>query len=545
MNDNITRNDMKYLYTCILNEATSRSELPDEIFGVPEERKYPLDTKEHIYSAVKLFNHVNKKYEEELADNINKKIKEYNITDINPGPTNRFSKYYNQPVKESVPMSSDPMYLYMQNGNYDYLQKWYNNASTYPIKFGLPSFINEDKFNRSIIEAGDKIYHHYWKNRKGFQNKGVGPFVVYGTFTKSKPLKTGMFSPSTTNIDDMVNENVDGFDKISTIVYHYNFSNRDKKYSVLIVTAKNTVKAVYLLSRNERSVENEFIKLDLKSITTESTNIILEAPTDVDVDEDDVNDYSDDVEDDDTSDDESDTEDDTGEEDLDDEPNDYSDDIDSEDDTSNTEDDSDMSDDEVDTQSDEDGESVDDTDSNDSGEEDTTDDSGDESNTDTTDDSDDTGFDDEPNDYSDSVDGDGSGDDSDTTDDDTSTDDSDGMSDSSDDSMESDDENNTLNNNNIIKNYNLLMDFQKLHTSLEDILTNLKAASYKTSLQNAILRRVLSNVETLKDEVLSYIEYNFGSNYTQNLYYFNTYIQLLKITLEMMKKMGELSQDDK
>lgn len=542
MNDNITRNDMKYLYTCILNETTSRSELPDEIFGVPEERKYPLDTKEHVYSAVKLFNHVSKKYEEELADNINKKIKEYNITDINPGPANRFSKYYNQPIKESVPMSSDPMYLYMQNGNYDYLQKWYNHASTYPIKFGLPSFINEDTFKKSIIEFGDKIYHHYWKNRKGFQNKGVGPFVVYGTFTKSKPLKTGMFSSSTTNIDDMVNENVDGFDRISTVIYHYNFSNKDKKYSVLIITAKNTVKAVYLLSRNERSVENEFIKLDLKSIVTESTNIILEAPTDVDVDEDDVNDYSDDVEDDTSDEDESDTGDDTNEEDLDDEPNDYSDDIDSEDDTSDTEDDSDTSDDEVNTQSDEDEEPVDDTDSNDSGEDDTTDDSGDEFDAD---DSDDTGFDDEPNDYSDSVDGDGSGDDSDTTDDDTSTDDSDDSTDSSDDSMDSDDENNTLNNNNIIKNYNLLMDFQKLHTSLEDILTNLKAASYKTSLQNAILRRVLSNVETLKDEVLSYIEYNFGSNYTQNLYYFNTYIQLLKITLEMMKKMGELSQDDK
>ena len=319
MNDNITRNDMKYLYTCILNETTSRSELPDEIFGVPEERKYPLDTKEHVYSAVKLFNHVNKKYEEELADKINKKIKEYNITDINPGPTNRFSKYYNQPVKESVPMSSDPMYLYMQNGNYDYLQKWYNGASTYPIKFGLPSFINENKFNKSIIEAGDKIYHHYWKNRKGFQNKGVGPFVVYGTFTKSKPLKTGMFSPSTTNIDDMVNENVDGLDRISTVVYHYNFSNKDKKYSVLIITSKNTVKSVYLLSRNERSVENEFIKLNLKSIVTESTNIILEAPTDVDVDEDDVNDYSDDVEDDTSDEDESDTGNDIDEEDLDDE----------------------------------------------------------------------------------------------------------------------------------------------------------------------------------------------------------------------------------
>ena len=73
---------------------TKRSNLPDCVFGIPEERKYPLDTKKHVYSAVKLFNHVSPQYEEKLAKNIIKKINEYGITDIEPGENNRFSKSY-------------------------------------------------------------------------------------------------------------------------------------------------------------------------------------------------------------------------------------------------------------------------------------------------------------------------------------------------------------------------------------------------------------------------------------------------------------------
>ena len=56
-----------------------RSELPDEVFGIPEERKYPMPDKRHTLSAIKLFGHVEPKYEEELAKNIIKNMKKYNI----------------------------------------------------------------------------------------------------------------------------------------------------------------------------------------------------------------------------------------------------------------------------------------------------------------------------------------------------------------------------------------------------------------------------------------------------------------------------------
>lgn len=63
-------------------------------FGIPELKKFPMPDAEHVKLAIKFFNHVTPKYEEELASNINKYIKKYNVTDINVGENNRFSKYY-------------------------------------------------------------------------------------------------------------------------------------------------------------------------------------------------------------------------------------------------------------------------------------------------------------------------------------------------------------------------------------------------------------------------------------------------------------------
>lgn len=78
---------------------TKRSDLPDDAFGIPEERKYPLDTEEHVRSAIKLFNHVDDKYEAELAKNIIKQMEKYKIDDITIGEKNRLSKYI---VNESL-----------------------------------------------------------------------------------------------------------------------------------------------------------------------------------------------------------------------------------------------------------------------------------------------------------------------------------------------------------------------------------------------------------------------------------------------------------
>ena len=83
-----------------ITESIKRSDLPDDEFGIPEERKYPLDTEEHVRSAIKLFNHVDSKYEADLAKRILKKKEEYGIDDITIGEKNRLSKYIS--LSESI-----------------------------------------------------------------------------------------------------------------------------------------------------------------------------------------------------------------------------------------------------------------------------------------------------------------------------------------------------------------------------------------------------------------------------------------------------------
>ena len=81
--------------------AAERNKLPDSAFGIPSKRKYPLDTEAHVRSAIKFFNYVDKEDEAELARNIIKAMKKFNITDVKVGKNNRFSKYYKN-TNESV-----------------------------------------------------------------------------------------------------------------------------------------------------------------------------------------------------------------------------------------------------------------------------------------------------------------------------------------------------------------------------------------------------------------------------------------------------------
>lgn len=73
--------------------AKIRNTLKDSNFGLPKERKYPLNDESHVRSAIKFFNYVDEKNEPELAKNIIKKINKYGM-EVHIGEGNRFSKYY-------------------------------------------------------------------------------------------------------------------------------------------------------------------------------------------------------------------------------------------------------------------------------------------------------------------------------------------------------------------------------------------------------------------------------------------------------------------
>ena len=75
----------------VVQEA-ARSKLPESEFGVPSKRKFPLDSAQHVKSAIRFFNYVEPEDEVELAKRIKKKAKEFGVP-IRCGKKNRLSKY--------------------------------------------------------------------------------------------------------------------------------------------------------------------------------------------------------------------------------------------------------------------------------------------------------------------------------------------------------------------------------------------------------------------------------------------------------------------
>lgn len=60
-------------------EETKRSNLPDSAFGIPEDRKFPLDTEQHVKSAIKLFGHAEASKKHSLAHKIKNAASKYGI----------------------------------------------------------------------------------------------------------------------------------------------------------------------------------------------------------------------------------------------------------------------------------------------------------------------------------------------------------------------------------------------------------------------------------------------------------------------------------
>ena len=86
--------DNSLLYGCItmLEAATKRKNLPDSVFGTSD-RKFPLDTKKHVYSAIKLFSHYHGNEKKELAKKILAAMKKYDIPMSAIGPNNPLRNY--------------------------------------------------------------------------------------------------------------------------------------------------------------------------------------------------------------------------------------------------------------------------------------------------------------------------------------------------------------------------------------------------------------------------------------------------------------------
>lgn len=81
-----------------LEHPLDESRLPrnpekDPEFGIPEEKKYPLFDRQHVINAIKLFGHVEPKYEAALAHRIIRKMREYNVGFDMIGKDNKLYNY--------------------------------------------------------------------------------------------------------------------------------------------------------------------------------------------------------------------------------------------------------------------------------------------------------------------------------------------------------------------------------------------------------------------------------------------------------------------
>jgi len=90
--------------------AEDKKKLKPSDYGLPEKKKFPMPDADHVKAAIRMFNHVDKKDEVELARNINKKIKAFGV-EVSVSKENRFSKYYNTSEKKEVKVE-DYLYFY-------------------------------------------------------------------------------------------------------------------------------------------------------------------------------------------------------------------------------------------------------------------------------------------------------------------------------------------------------------------------------------------------------------------------------------------------
>lgn len=56
-----------------------RNDLPDSAFGIPKLRKFPLNDEDHVRAAIRFYGHCEDKHKKELAENIRKAIKKFNM----------------------------------------------------------------------------------------------------------------------------------------------------------------------------------------------------------------------------------------------------------------------------------------------------------------------------------------------------------------------------------------------------------------------------------------------------------------------------------
>lgn len=465
--------------------ALFEEKYPIDCYGLPDRKAYPIPDEKHVRSAIKFFNYADEDEEKELAKNINKKIKEFGVTDINISDKNRFSKYYKH-IHESYYIR-DYMEV-LEQFNVPDNELSYDNYST--MKDILRSMI-------SALEA-DNI-----KDDISGEEQSELIETAYMSLANINQKQMTLLENSKVPID----------------------ATRSRKFKRLMEESLQSVlEADDDEDTKEDDEEDDDSATDYTAMADEADDD-NEGDEDEQDDDDDVTDYEDMADsppDDDTGDTDTDTESDAP---TDNEPADDT----AIDDTSME-----------DTGEINDSDTTDDTAIDDTSTEDTGDDTGEEM-----DDPDVAGDDesDTATDYTAMADGE-SGDD-DTSPDDISTDSSDDTSSSSDET----DENNNRYDNKELKNYFLLNSFLSMHETVVDLIDSVNGMILPTPDANGIMTKVVKNLQTINNFIEKFIQFQFSeTDYAFNLYYYNILTNALRMNLRLLEeavKIGEAKTSKK
>lgn len=79
--------------------SEQRNNLPEDVFGIPEDRAYPMPDEAHVRSAITYFHACPQGKKKELADNINRMAKKYNMK-VSLKPHSPFKPYADKEILE-------------------------------------------------------------------------------------------------------------------------------------------------------------------------------------------------------------------------------------------------------------------------------------------------------------------------------------------------------------------------------------------------------------------------------------------------------------
>ena len=238
-----------------INEG-KRSDLPDSSFGIPEDRKYPLDTKEHVKSAIKLFGHAEESKKKSLARKIQNAAKKYNI-DI-PENTQCY-KYLHESISESthknieyktVSSSSSEFKKYLKKYNIvkdpDSVSKEYNGDILIDVK--------EDKLIGHVFigNTKDKGFITDLVVNKKYRKLGFGNILLDSAMHKYHGVDL------TVRKDNSIA--IDMYKKHGFVIDDSLDAGKDMYYMSLKSNNKNINESYYRVTYNGKGIYNEFKK---------------------------------------------------------------------------------------------------------------------------------------------------------------------------------------------------------------------------------------------------------------------------------------------